>query len=96
MLTHHLKLNLDKTKLLSLPGTACPIHDLSINIELFGVYVAQMVRNLGVTLADQLSLAANIAATTRSCRLILHNINRISLFLTPKALQVLVQVLLIS
>ena len=66
-----------------------------MNIENSLVRAAQMVRNLSVTLADQLSLAANIAATTRSCRFILH-INRMSLFLTQKALHVLVQLLLIS
>ena len=68
ILTHHLKLILDKTEMLFLPGMASPIHDLSINIENSLVCAAQTVRNLGVTLADQLSLAANIAVTTRSCR----------------------------
>ena len=66
-----------------------------MNIENSLVRAAQMVRNLSVTLADQLSLAANIAATTRSCRFILQ-INRMSLFLTQKALHVLVRLLLIS
>ncbi len=33
MSAHHLKLSLDKTELLFLPGKASPIHDLYINIE---------------------------------------------------------------
>ena len=53
-------------------------------------------RNLGVTLDSQLSLTANITATTRSCRFMLHNIRRIRPLLTQKADQVLVQALVIS
>ena len=35
-----LKLNLDETEQLSLPGTVCPIRDLSINIENTAVSLA--------------------------------------------------------
>ncbi len=53
-------------------------------------------RNLGVILDDQLSFAANIPATTHSCRFILHNIRRIHLFLIQEAELFLVQTLVIS
>ena len=46
---HHLKINLDKAKLLFLPGKSSPTNDLSP--------------------------IANIAATTQSCRYMLHNNN---------------------
>ncbi len=55
MSADHLKLNLDQTKLLFLPGKASPIHDLSINIE-NSMSPARITRNLGVTLDDKLSL----------------------------------------
>ncbi len=45
---------------------------------------------------DQLSLAANIPATTHFCTFILHSIMRIHLFLTQETVQVLVQALVIS
>ncbi len=60
------------------------------------VCLIQTARNLSVTLDDQLSFAASIAATARSCRFILHNIRRIHLFLAQEAVQVLVQALVIS
>ncbi len=53
------------------------------------VFLAQTARNLGVKVNDQLSFIANIAVTTRSCRLILHNIRRIRPFLTQEVAQVL-------
>ena len=52
MLTHHLKLNLDKAELLFLPGKASPIHNLSINMENSVVSAARTARNLGGTLFD--------------------------------------------
>ena len=57
---------------------------------------SQIAINLGVTLGSQLSLTANITATTRSCRFMLHNIRRIRPLLTQKVAQVLVQALVIS
>lgn len=60
---------------------------------LCGCFNDQTVRTLGVILDDQLSFAANIAATARSHRLILHNIRRIRLFLAQQVVQVLVRVL---
>ena len=77
MATHHLKLNLDKTELVFLPGKGCPHRDLSITIENTVVSPTQSARNLGVILDDQLSFTANIAAITRSCRFLLYNIRRI-------------------
>ena len=76
MSAHHLKLNLDKTELLFLPGKECPTVDLTINIGPSVVSPTQTARNLGVTLDNNLSFTANIAATTRCCRYTLYNIRR--------------------
>ncbi|XP_068583396.1 uncharacterized protein, partial [Cebidichthys violaceus] len=96
MTTHHLKLNLDKTELLFLPGKGCPHRDLSITIDDTVVMPTQTARNLGVTLDDQLSFSANILSVTRSCRFLLYNIRRIRPFLTDETAQVLIQALVIS
>ncbi len=66
-----------------------PAHHLKPDLDsvlLFQNSVVSPARtawNLGVTLDDQLSFTANIAATTCSCRFILHNIRRICLFPHP-------------
>ena len=96
MATHHLKLNLDKTELMFLPGKGCPHRDLSISIDGNVVSSTRNARNLGVILDDRLSFTANIAATTRSCRFLLHNIRRIRPFLTEQTAQILIQALVIS
>ncbi|XP_071063220.1 uncharacterized protein, partial [Pseudochaenichthys georgianus] len=96
MSDHHLKLNLDKTEVLFLPGKDCPTLDLTINIGTSVVSPTQTARNLGVILDNNLSFTANIAATTRCCRYTLYNIRRMRPQLTQKATQVLVQVLVIS
>ena len=96
MATHHLKLNLDKTELLFLPGKGCPHRDLSITIDNTVVSPTQSAQNLGVILDDQLSFTANITAITRSCRFLLYNIRRIRPFLTEKTAQILIQALVIS
>ncbi|KAK5880942.1 hypothetical protein CesoFtcFv8_021799 [Champsocephalus esox] len=85
MSDHHLKLNLDKTELLFLPGKDCPTLDLTINIGTSVVSPTQTARNLGVTLDNNLSITANIAATTRCCRYTLYNIRRMRPQLTQKA-----------
>ena len=94
MTSQHLKINPDKTELLFLPGKVLPAHDLMITFN--NSVLAPTARNLGVTLDSQLSLTANITATTRSCRYMLYNIRRIRPLLTQKAAQVLVQALIIS
>ena len=96
MSAHHLTINLDKTELLFLPGKCPPTHDLTITFDNSVLAPTQTAGNLGVTLDSQLSLTANITATTRSCRFMLHNIRRIRPLLTQKAAQVLVQALVIS
>ena len=68
MSTHHLKINLDKSELLFLPGKGSPTHDLTITFDNSVLATTQTATNLGVTLDSQLSLTANIIATTRSCR----------------------------
>ncbi|KAJ8282336.1 hypothetical protein COCON_G00048550 [Conger conger] len=56
-----------------------------------------LAKNLGVTLDDNLSLAADISSTARICRFFLHNnIRYIHHLLMKKATQVLVQALVIS
>ncbi|XP_068436667.1 uncharacterized protein [Clinocottus analis] len=96
MSTHHLKFNPDKTELLFLPGKDSPIQDLTITFNNAVLAPTPTARNLGVTLGSQLSLTANINATTRSCRFVLYNIRRIRPLLTQKAAQVLVQAMIIS
>ncbi|MEL7079446.1 MAG: reverse transcriptase family protein [Cyanobacteria bacterium J06582_2] len=96
MMTHHLKLNLDKTELLFLPGKGCPHRDLAITIEDTVVTPTRTARNLGVTLDDQLSFSAHISSVTRSCRFMLYNIRKIRPFLTAETAQVLIQALVIS
>ncbi|XP_033988854.1 uncharacterized protein LOC117484534, partial [Trematomus bernacchii] len=96
MSAHHLKLNLDKTEMLFLPGKGSPVHDLTITIDHSVVTPSRTARNLGVILDDLLSFSANIDATTPSCRYTLYNIRRIRPLLTQKATQILVQALLIS
>lgn len=50
---------------------------------MFLFVLARTAGNVGVTLDDQLSFTADVDATTWSCcRLILHNIRRMCLFLT--------------
>ena len=96
MSAHHLQLNLDKTELLFLQGKECPTLDLTITIGPSVVSPTQTARPLGVTLDNNLSFTANIAATTRCCRFTLYNIRRIRPLLTQKATQLLVQALIIS
>ncbi|KAK5920741.1 hypothetical protein CgunFtcFv8_024517 [Champsocephalus gunnari] len=96
MSAHQLKLNLDKTELLFLPGKDCPTLDLTINIGTSIVSPTQTARNLGVILDNKRSFTASIAATTRCCRYTLYNIRRIRPQLSQKATQVLVQALVIS
>ena len=62
MSAHHLKMNLVKTELLLLSGKGSPTHDLTMTID---NSVVAPTQNLGVTLDSQLSLTANITATTR-------------------------------
>ena len=96
MATHHLKLNLDKTELLFLPGKGCPHRDLAITIEDNVVTPTRTARNLGVTLDDQLSFSAHVTSVARSCRFMLYNIRKIRPFLTVETAQVLIQALVIS
>jgi len=82
MSAHHLKINPEKTELLFLLVKGSPNHDLTTHnlTTTFNNSVLALTltaRNLGVTLDSQLSLTADITATTRSCRYMLHNIRRI-------------------
>jgi hypothetical protein len=48
MSAQHLKLNLDKTVLLVLPGKACPLQYLSITVNISTVSPSQSAKNLVV------------------------------------------------
>ena len=63
MTAHHLKLNLDKTELLFVPGKDCPHTDWSLSRKCPSVCPSpSTMRNLGVVLANQLCCMANITA----------------------------------
>ena len=68
MSANHLKLTFDKTELLFLHGKLFLFHDLSSTTENTVVSLAQTKKNPGVSLDDKLSFAANITATTHSCK----------------------------
>ena len=53
MSAHHLKLNLNKTELLFLPGKDCPHMDLLVTVKDAVVGPSPTARNLGVILDDQ-------------------------------------------
>jgi len=96
---NHLKLKLDKTELLFMPGKDCPQIGILVTIENIVVSPSPTARNLGVVLDDQLCCNANITSITsvdRPCRIALYNIRRIRPFLTREAAQILVEVLVIT
>jgi len=89
MFAKHLKLNLDKIELISLPRKGSPIHDLNVIITSV-VSLTQTERILGVLLDNELSFTASISASTRSCGYTLYNIQRLCSILIQKGMQVLV------
>lgn len=58
---HHLKLNLDKTELLFVPGKDYPHMDLLVTVEDIAVPPVT-VKNRGMILDNQLCCTANITA----------------------------------
>ena len=96
MSAHHLKLNLNKTELLFLPGKACLLLELSITVDKSTMFPSQSANNLGTTLDNTLPFSANIKAVPRSSRFMLHNICRVQPFFTQEVAQVLIQALVIS
>jgi len=86
---NHMKLKLDKTELLFMPGKDCPQMDLLVTIEDIEVSPSPTARNLGMVQDDQLCCNANIAIA-------LYNIHRIRPFLKPEAAQILVQAFVIT
>jgi len=70
MTANDLKLNLDKTELLFVPGKDCPQMDLLVTIEDINVSPALIARNFGEVLDDQLSCNANNTPVARSCRIV--------------------------
>ncbi|KAJ8364809.1 hypothetical protein SKAU_G00136400 [Synaphobranchus kaupii] len=62
MSSHHLKFNLDKTKLLFMPYKTSPLLDLSITVDGTMVTASHSARNLGVVLDDQLDFKEHIRA----------------------------------
>ncbi|XP_067097452.1 uncharacterized protein, partial [Osmerus mordax] len=96
MTEHHLQLNLAKTELLIIPAKPSIFHDLSITLGSATVTPSSSARNLGVTMDDELSLTAHIAAVSRSCRFTLYNIRKIRRYLSEHSTQLLVQALVLS
>ena len=96
MTKHHLQLNLAKTELLIIPAKPSISHDLSITLGSATVTPSSSARNLGVTMDDELSLTAHIAAVSRSCRFTLYNIRKIRRYLSEHSTQLLVQALVLS
>ncbi|XDV19517.1 hypothetical protein PO909_024975 [Leuciscus waleckii] len=96
MKEHHLQLNLAKTELLVLPANPSLQHDFTIQLDSSSINPSRSVRNLGVTVDDQLTFTDHISKTARSCRFALHNIRKIRPFLTEHATQLLVQALVIT
>ncbi|XDV27697.1 hypothetical protein PO909_031193 [Leuciscus waleckii] len=96
MKEHHLQLNLAKTELLVLPANPSLQHDFTIQLDSSSITPSRSVRNLGVTVDDQLTVTDHISKTARSCRFALHNIRKIRPFLTEHATQLLVQALVIT
>ena len=86
---HHLKLKLNKTELLLMPGKEFPHMDLLVTVENIAVSPTPTARNLSVVLDNQLCCTANIIKVARSCRFTLCNIRSIRPFLTKEAAQLL-------
>ena len=77
-MTCDLKLNLEQTELLLVPGKDCPHMDLLVTVEDIAVCPSATARNLGIVLDNQLCCTANIhTAVARSCRFALYNIRRL-------------------
>ncbi|XDV25727.1 hypothetical protein PO909_029595 [Leuciscus waleckii] len=96
MKEHHLQLNLAKTELLVLPANPSLQHDFTIQLDSSSITPSRSVRNLGVTVDDQLTFTDHISKTALSCRFALHNIRKIRPFLTEHATQLLIQALVIT
>ncbi len=87
----------DDTQLyLSFPATPNLQHDFTIQLGSSTITPSSSVWNFGVIFDDQLNFKDHIAKTARSCRFALHNIRKITPFLTLHAAQLLVQALVIS
>ena len=97
--SHHLLRQLHITsistlvKLNSSTGKDCPRINLSVGVM---VSPSSTAMNLGVILDEGLSCTPDITAVARSCRFALYNIHRIRSFLTKDAMQLLLQVLVMS
>jgi len=87
MKEHHLQLNLAKTELLVLPANPSLQHDFTIQLDSSSITPSRSVRNLGVTFDVRLTFTDHISKTARSCRFAMHNIRKISPFLTEHATQ---------
>ncbi|XP_067097700.1 uncharacterized protein, partial [Osmerus mordax] len=83
-------------ELLIIPAKPSISHDLSITLGSATVTPSSSARNLGVTMDDELSLTAHIAAVSRSCRFTLYNIRKIRRYLSEHSTQLLVQALVLS
>ncbi|KAK3553756.1 hypothetical protein QTP70_009190 [Hemibagrus guttatus] len=87
MTAHQLKLNPSKTELLIIPGDPSPAQDLAISLSNSMISPTASARNLGVTMANQLSFSSHVTNVTCTCRFLLYNIRRIRPFLSTQATQ---------
>ncbi|XP_052000201.1 uncharacterized protein LOC127656077 isoform X1 [Xyrauchen texanus] len=96
MKEHHLQLNPAKTELLVFPANPIVEHNITVQLGPTTVSPSKTVRNLGVTIDDELNFTDHISKTARSCRFTLYNIRKIRPFLSVHATQLLVQSLVIT
>ncbi|XP_051980588.1 uncharacterized protein LOC127641702 isoform X2 [Xyrauchen texanus] len=91
MKEHHIQLNSAKTELLVFPANPAVEHNITVQLGPTTVSPSKTVRNLGVTIDDELNFTDHISKTARSCRFTLDNIRKIRSFLSVHATQLLVQ-----
>ena len=91
-----LKLNGDKTEVITLAPKNRPVADVSITIGGSVVHSKDVVRDLGVLVDKSLSMERQVNQVCKSASYHLHNIGSIRRYLTTDATKALVQALVIS
>ncbi|KAI2647970.1 putative RNA-directed DNA polymerase from transposon BS [Labeo rohita] len=93
MKEHHLLLNMAKAEVLIFPATPSVQHKITVQLDSSTIIPSSLARNFGVILDDQLTFKDHIAKTVRLCMFSLHNIRKITPFLTEHATQLRIQAL---